>query len=121
MAAAEDAFFLAAEAAFLVVPFTESLTFEADSFALVAAFAAARAFLATATESPAFWRDLGVDLANFVIESILADASFLAVAAPTPGSEVKSLGDEDALRAIIPLLCPCLTPDFNLPPVVIEQ
>jgi hypothetical protein len=51
----------------------------------------------------------------------LADASFLAVAAPTPGSEVKSLGDEDALRAIIPLLCPCLTPDFNLPPVVIEQ
>lgn len=118
--AAEVAFFLAAEAAFFVLPFTESLTFVADFFALVAAFAAARVFLATATESPAFWRDLGVAFASLAIESIFADANFLAVAAPTPGSEVKSFGDEGALPAIIPLLCPCLTPDFNLPPVEFE-
>lgn len=118
--AALVAFFLAAEAAFLVLPSTEPLTFVADSLTLVAAFAAARVFLATATESPAFCRDLGVDLASLAIESIFADANFLAVAAPTPGSEVKSLGDEGALAAIIPLLYSSLTPDFNLPPVAAE-
>lgn len=113
----DDAVFFAAVLAFFDLLFTESFAFLTVDLALSAAFAAAWTFFATATDNPAFCSALGVEDASFAIESILAAVNFLAVAAPTPGREVSPWEDEGALPAIIPLNCPYMSPNFNLPPV----
>ncbi len=80
----------ALEAAFEAVALAPEAAFVAVSAAEEAAFAAVNTFLATATERPAFCRSFALALAILATVVNLASLSFVAVAAPTPGSEVMS-------------------------------
>ena len=80
----------ALDAAFEAVALAPEAAFFAVSVADEAAFAAVSTFLATATESPAFCKSFALALAIFATVVNFAFLSFVAVAAPTPGSEVMS-------------------------------
>jgi len=91
---------LAADVALLAESVAARLALEAPFLALdapflaadaaVAAVAAARTLVAVAAVNPAALRSLALDAAIFATVSSLAAASFLAVAAPTPGRFVNS-------------------------------
>lgn len=88
-AAAFPLAFLAADAPFVVADFTAVLV-------ALAALAAAWTFFATASVSPAFFRSLVLAFAIFAMVLYFAAFNLVAVAFPTPGSDVIS----DALPAM---------------------
>jgi len=84
---------LAADVALLAESVAARLALEAPFLAAdaaVAAVAAARTLVVVAAVNPAALRSLALDAAIFATVSSLAAASFLAVAAPTPGRFVNS-------------------------------
>ena len=104
---ASTAFFevdFAFEAAFFAAPVALSETFFAVVFASLAALAAADTFLATETESPAFWRSPRLAFAIFATVPSLTAVNFFAVAAPTPGNDV--MPEPPAFPAIVSPVCP---------------
>lgn len=78
-----------------------------------AALAAAWTFLATAADSPALWRSLTLAFATLATVLYFAVTNFFAVAAPTPGSDVRSVGLSFPAMCSPNERCPC--PNLNLP------
>ena len=89
-----DEVFLAVDlvllATFLAAALAFSPAFLAEDFAAEAVFAAARIFLATAMDKPAFWSSFALVFAILATVVNFAAFNFFSVAAPTPGSEVMS-------------------------------
>ena len=103
----------ALEAAFFAAPAALPVAFFAVSLVADAAFAAAETFLATAAESPAFWRSPMLAFANFATVPNFAAVNFFAVAAPTPGNDV--MPEPLAFPAMVSPVLPWNVPNLNLP------
>lgn len=101
------------DAAFFAAPAACSVAFFAVSLVDVAALAAAETFLATAAESPAFWRSPTLALANLATVPNFAAVSFFAVAAPTPGNDV--MPEPLAFTAMVSPAPSWNGPNLNLP------
>lgn len=105
--------FVAFEAVFFAALAPLAAALLAAEVVAEAPFAAAWTFLATAADKPALWRSLTLALATLATVLYFAETNFFAVAAPTPGRDVSSLG------LSFPAMCSpdvcCLCPNLNLP------
>ena len=113
-----SAAFLAAFFAFSATPFAFDLALSLEAVAtfltVFAAFAALRTLPAMATLRPAFCNLLGDAFATIAMLVSFAAFNFLAVAAPTPGRDVRSSFFELPLLVMSSPVCPCPTYALNL-------